>query len=301
MKNLKKGFTILELLFVILIIIVLISVLVVAVGGGTNTARSAKCLSNLRNVASAAVSHAMSSGEFPLAGSIEWYEGVYTGSDIIYNYYEHVGWIAWDSNGAYSGTPHKHTSNIGWFTSTYEQNLHKRKRILQRGTLFGYLNNNREMYLCPEHAKVARKMTKKKLPPNWSYAMNSWFGWDSSRGEKARHGNYNGRDFESVTKADKRLLFAELYWTEIPGCSKPNFSLSSGTENDCTLDYGEEFMGFNHVNGSDKVAHVVFADTHVEVIRLPDSNVNDSELRKITRLLCEGRDWGIVKGRFEEL
>jgi hypothetical protein len=46
---------------------------------------------------------------------------------------------------------------------------------------------------------------------------------------------------------------------------------------------------------------VVFADTHVEVIRLPDSNVNDSELRKITRLLCEGRDWGIVKGRFEEL
>ena len=55
---------------------------------------------------------------------------------------------------------------------------------------------------------------------------------------------------------------------------------SSGTEN----------IGFNHVSGKMTFANVVFADGHVEKLRLPKAGMSDSELRELTAWLCMGED-----------
>ena len=73
----KRAFSLVELIVVIGIIGVLAGVLFASFSGGTESARAAKCLSNMRNLAQAAISTATNgrkltwdtSYHYPLAGS----------------------------------------------------------------------------------------------------------------------------------------------------------------------------------------------------------------------------------------
>ena len=67
----KKAFTLIELIVVVGILAVLIGTLVAALSGGTDAARAARCLTNLKNLATACNSYAMASSCYPLAGSVE--------------------------------------------------------------------------------------------------------------------------------------------------------------------------------------------------------------------------------------
>ena len=67
----KKGFTLVELLVVIGILGILSAVLIGSFAGGTESARAVKCLTNMRNLATACQTYGMSYGFYPLAGSIE--------------------------------------------------------------------------------------------------------------------------------------------------------------------------------------------------------------------------------------
>ena len=94
-----------------------------AEGIGGESARSAKCLSHLKHLATAVNSCAMTTGWYPLAGSIEIFAfdesgGVNNIKDI---FGERRGWISWNSQGAYKSKPTSHVANSGWFTSAYEQ------------------------------------------------------------------------------------------------------------------------------------------------------------------------------------
>ena len=92
----KKGFTLIELLVVVGIICILAGILLASFSGGTESARTAQCLTNMRNLATACQTYGMASGYYPGAGSYELF-GI-DESDGIRNakkfYYDRPGWIS---------------------------------------------------------------------------------------------------------------------------------------------------------------------------------------------------------------
>ena len=297
----KKAFTIVELLVVIGIIALLMGVLIISFAGGTESARAAKCLTNLKNLATAFNSYAMNRNIYALAGSIEAFD--FDESDGVKNvrekYYEQVGWISWNSRQAYKSNPTTHISNSGWFTSAYEQDFDTREYCLTNGALWKYVSGNRDVYVCPIHYRDMPKNNK----PCWSYVMNSVFGFDDTKGSDAKSPIWF--EYGTLDRADRTLLFGELQWAKLESGSAPNTSASSGFENDCTLQYeedmGKERIGFNHKDGRDMVAHVIFADGHVEKLRQPKKGMSEHEMWELTKWLCEGKDVSFNGQRYEEL
>ena len=300
----KKGFTLVEMLVVIGIIAVLLVVIVPMVSN-TDSARSIQCKANLKNLANAVLSVlAEQTGEhkwFPLAGSVESIdiEGLTDPKEV---YGEHRGWISWNSRGAYKNKPNSHRSGAGWFISAYNQDRDTREFCITNGSLYRYMGGSRSSYICPSHNK---KMSS-SLRPNWSYVMNGYFGYDRTEGSDAV-ASYPGRTQEGIgSKAYRVLLFAELQWEEWIPDVKPKTSVSAGFENDCTLQYSEadggEIIGFNHKSGNDYVAHIAFADGHVDQIVMPKRKpFSSSELRKLTKFLCTGEEYSMDNGRVEEM
>ena len=82
-------------------------VLMVSMGGATESARAAKCLSNMRNLASGCLSYGMNNGYYPRAASVEY--SYIDETDGIRNartcYGEFPGWISWNSSGQYANRP----------------------------------------------------------------------------------------------------------------------------------------------------------------------------------------------------
>lgn len=298
----KKAFTLIEILVVVGILGVVMATLVFYIGGNTESAHAVKCKTNLKNLANAVSSACITTDDdlyFPLAGSVETMSVSLQsrgGSKKVYD--ELPGWISWNSDGTYQSKPTDHASSAGWFTSAYNQDPEIREYCITNGSLYAYVRNH-ETYLCPAHLK---KMPS-NLRPAWSYVMNGYFGYDKSEGSDAVYNTYPGRRSSKVY-AHSTLLFAELQWEDGIG-DKPNFSTSSGFENDCTLQYSEndgaEIIGFNHKVGNDIVAHVVFADGHVDAIRYPRGGMSDNDLKELTKLLCTGKDYEIRDGKVRDI
>ncbi len=293
--EMKRGFTLVELLVVIAIIGTLMGVLVVNLMGSTESARSAQCLANMKQLAQGVQSYARDNRWYPLAGSVEKMaidESSGIGRNVKGKYSELKGWISWDSHGVYRSTPRAHMSNAGWFTSAYNQDDTIREYNITNGVLWSHVNRTRKCYTCPGHLK---KMPASQQP-NWSYVMNSDFGWDVSQGSEYMGEYYYGeREFGEVARVTKMLLFAELPWEEFFDGVHPDYSSGSGIQNDCTLQYksdeGGEYIGFNHKQGNNIYAHVVFVDGHTEKIRAPRNGLNVAALKKLTEFLCEGKDY----------
>ena len=297
----KKGFTLVELLVVIGIIGILGGVLMASLRGSTDSANNAKCLSNMKSLASACQTYGMSSGYYPLAGSIEKMQATNSSGkkNIKMRYYELPGWLSWNSRGVYGSDTSSHCSSAGWFTSAYSSDFDARECAYTNGVIWTCISGSKSLFQCPAHLKKYASD-----PPAWSYVMNSYFGWDSSEGSSARGASYSGVKFSSLSRGDKRLLFAELPFMGYE--VTPDTSSGSGTKNDCVLQYetkyGGEHIGFNHKIGKrDKCAHVCFADGHVEQLLYPKSGMGSSELRELTEWLCEAKDVALNGDRYEKL
>jgi prepilin-type N-terminal cleavage/methylation domain-containing protein/prepilin-type processing-associated H-X9-DG protein len=302
MKNAKKAFTLLELLVVIGILGLLMSVLVVSVTGGTESARAAECMSNLSSLAKAVSQQSAAGGGCTLAGSVETLgfdesQGI---RNVKKKYGEKVGWISWNSSSRYAHGPSSHTSSAGWFTSAYDQDQETRIYCLTNGSLWKYLGGSESIYRCPNHIK---KFPKKR--PNWSYVMNSLFGWDQSMGSESVSEDYRAYNYGELPSPERHLLFAELQWENYINENPPKVTASSGKDCDCILQYrsedGGEMIGFNHKSGRDVVAHVAFADGHVDRIVYPKQGLGGGELRNLTEWLCEGKDYTFDGQRYREL
>lgn len=285
----KKGFTLVEMLVVIGIIGILVGVLVASFSGGTESARNAQCLTNMKNLAGACQSYGMAREYFPLAGSVEKMRVHTSGASSTQVYTELPGWLSWNSQNAYANATQSHVANYGWFTSCYNQDDIVREYCYTNGSLWKFISGNRTIFQCPAHV-----LKFPKAPPAWSYVMNSYFGWDSSRGSKPRPNGYHGVYFSDIKRADRRLLFAEIPYMGVE--LEPNTSESAGTECDCVLQYrdadGGEVIGFNHSSGKkNKFAHVVFADGHTEKIAWPKNGMSTSKLKELTEWLCTGTDY----------
>ena len=304
----KKGFTLVELIVVVGIICILAGILIASFSGGIESARSAKCLTNMRNLAAACQTYGMANSFYPAAGSFEKLRIDEGRGDARKVFYEHGGWISWNSGQTYDSRPQSHVASSSWLTSCYDEDEDRWRFALTNGVLWKYVSANTEVYVCPQHRIVCQE--KGANPPIWSYVMNSWFMWDDSMGSRAKAESEYGREYGNVKNADKRLLFAEIPFYE---SKKPNqklgdidFSAAPGTEHDCTLQYtakgGHEIIGFNHLAGKAGLcAHVVFADAHTEKIMMPKGGMTIDNARELTKFLCEGKDYTLENGRFKEL
>ena len=303
----KKAFTLIELIVVVGILAILIGTLVAALSGGTEAARATRCLTNLKNLANACNSYAMAHQVYPLAGSVETRSIVRDGNfsgEVKLSFSEAPGWISWDSRGAYEGKPTSHVASGDWFTSAYNTDFEARQYALTNGTLWKYVSENSDVFVCPEHKKRMRL-----LKPVWSYVMNERFGYDSSEG--ARPMLYSPHiGFGRLSRPDRVLLFAELQFLSNDKADVDTDE-SSGIKNDCTLQYSQnEIIGFNHPNGKRGLfAHIVFADGHTEKLVIPASPagagwsvaLDKSELENLTEWLCKGKDVSLNGAHYDEL
>ena len=315
----KKAFTLIELIVVVGIIVILIGTLLASLAGGTESARTAKCLTNMKNLATACNSCAMVSGSYPLAGSIEVRKRAMAmdksnegGMRLTFS--ECKGWLSWDSRNAYpAGGGSSHTSSGGWFTSAYSKDADARLHALTNGAIWRYVSESSDVFVCPSHRNAMRSQN-----PLWSYVMNEIFGYDSSMGSQGLlfwqpqalgdirlHSDSN----KPLLLPDRVLMFSELQFLG-NDMVQVNTDESPGFRNDCTLQYSKnnEIIGFNHPNGKHGIfAHVAFADGHVEKLHIPALpsgggwaiQIGQNDLKDLTKWLCEGKDVTFNGKRYE--
>lgn len=295
-KNLgfRAAFTLIELLVVIGIIAVLAGILLTVTGSGTESARAAKCIANLRSLAQAANAAAMGGG-YPAAGSFQTI-GV-NGNQMAYT--EVRGWISWLSNEGdpfgYKEGSAKPTAPVSVDIAVYdEQNEEKRLFAITNGSIWKATGKHIEIYRCPTHLKQGGS-------PNFSYVMNASFGYDYTKGTKGAGG---GVGYGTLQRADRTLMFAEIgggsdkYGRD---CTLQYRASVNGKEYGANWDGTPESIGFMHKGSKGRMcAHVAFADGHTEKLLAPSG---DGGLTKeqLTALLCAGKDLAFDGSKYEEI
>ena len=285
----KKAFSLVELLVVIAIIGVLGGVLIASLSGGSETAIAARCLSNMKNLASACQTYGMREGHYPLAGNrtiLEMDESRGRSAGRVQKRYtEFPGWISANSQGFYPSTSYKKAPTVSMYSSSKEDYLY----ALTNGAIWKYVSANQNTYICPLHAKKCPQGVK----PQWSYLMSAYFGWDV----KGASSIYDPRkEYGRLDMADKRLLFSEVPFSGYNTWQPEGEGASADT--DAILQYrdrdagGNEQLGVNHTKGRDAFLHVAFADGHVEKLRVPTVNgkPDTSQMDQLAEWLAKGID-----------
>ena len=311
-----KAFSLVELLVVIGIIAVLAGVLLATFGGGTESARAAQCLANMKNLANACQTYGMNTGRYPNAGSVELLEmdDSEGRNRVKAKYTERQGWISWDSENTYPSGSHSQNGVIGLYGNKGGNDT-KSAYALTNGCLWKYVSGNRETYVCPKHAL---KMREYRV--NWSYLMNANFGWDTSNGSRSYSPNGGGhKTYGRLNRADRMLLFSEVPFMGYSSWQPEG--TGGSTETDAILQFstsglekgdegasqpaGSETIGANHMVGKNLFAHVAFADGHCEKLRIPytgsvkSPKVEDGNLKELTTWLCAGKDVTLNGKKYE--
>lgn len=285
----KKGFTLVELLVVISIIGILAAALTTQVTKARSMGQSMRCKANLRNLAQAALNYAVDSEYLPFAGSYEWRDVRLDGT-IVYK--ENRGWVSWTGSGRWPQ---------GYATTMQSPQMKKAcyygdtaYQSITNGSLWSYAGKDLAAYVCDVHKGVAKRATLLKVQR--SYVMNGYFAFDN-RGAVGMAPRRAIR-LDSISargSAGNLLLFAEL----------PAYKGSTHAENVAQDQYGPgsdgvletdisgykgtqtEVLGFNHQVAKKYVAHVAFADGHVDVLIEP-KDAKDTDLKELAKQLCNG-------------
>jgi len=307
----KKAFSLIELIVVVAIIGILAGVMMASFGGGTASARAARCLSNMKNLAGACQTYGMEARYYPLAGNIVYMQmRSQSGNRIQPRYFETPGWISANSEDKFEkggATSYTALDSVGMYSSERKESTY----ALTNGVLWKYVSGSHETYVCPEHAKHMGSA----VHVNWSYLMNAAFGWDNT--QRARSNVYSGRtEYGTLKHADKTLLFSEVPFMGF-NTWQPEGTSGGSTDTDPILQYGDgglekdrkgsyagggsdEEIGVNHKSGRSYFAHVAFADGHVEKLRVPmkGKRPDTSGFADLTSWLCEGYDVSFDGNRY---
>ena len=307
--SLRPAFTLVELLVVIAIIGVLSGVLVAALSGSGDSANAARCLANMKNLASACQTYGMRTSRYPLAGncvvlSIDESRGM---KNIQKRYTEIPGWISMMSQGKYPSTSYSKSSPVSLYSTEKEAS----QFAITNGALWKYVSGNHNTYVCPVHARKGKNGAR----PQWSYLMSAFFGWDSAGRSYAGDPR---REYGQVQRPDKKLLFCEVPFSghntwepDGEGGSDDTDAIlqysSSGIDNGTTGKSsgggGSEQIGVNHKKGREAFAHVAFADGHVEKLRIPVKNgaPDTSQMAELASWLAVGYDCSYDAGVYKRL
>ena len=307
----KQGFTLLELLIVIGIIAVLGGVMLAQFSGSTDSALAATCMNNMRTLCNAVMADGSRESRYPSAGPYRYFR---EGQDEKDEKPWRQGWIGYASGNQKVSCYHD-GGDKG------EAQYH----AITNGTIWRTMSGQAGAYVCPAHTKYCKQ--KKYPTPSWSYAMNSYFGWDNGSvaadieiGRRSYGNGYVSFSYTSKPKSRKRPLEKVLLFAEIPyvenGVQKPECSTAAGKENDAILQYppaseenkkankasdgAGEIIGFNHKSGKFYCAHVAFADGHCVKLVLPDRASADN-LKELTTWLCTGVEYTFTGGQYEKV
>ena len=286
----KSAFTLLEMLVVIGIIGVLMGVIVSQFGGATESAKAAKCETNMRSLVTAAHTCATDGdGHFPPASSFSYMVANEKTGGIEYHNYR-VGWISGsETRPAVSQQP----ISFQIIPFNADEDLKGRNGVHYaltngyRGAMWRAMGASRTAYQCPVHAEAVRKQIGHM--PGWSYVMNVDFGHDTGKHK------WMAKNKGDMSNASRLLMFAELQGADIDerGYDKIDarkYLRANGEQADAVLDYTKENIGFNHKTSKRGVSgHVAFADGHVERLFYPRSGAGIS-LQKLTEALCKGHE-----------
>jgi prepilin-type N-terminal cleavage/methylation domain-containing protein/prepilin-type processing-associated H-X9-DG protein len=248
------GFTLLELLIVIVVIGILVSLTIPVIDSVKRKARSTQCKANLKQLQIAATSYAFDhGGHMPRNRNgtshwrdhqrVDWYE---TGS---------IGWVDWTNFpsgvGHYQPRP---TGESKWWGA-------EGRRSVTNGALWNYIGGSLKVYACPEFKRIVKRdpdgnvINETNLVVR-SYVMNYKASYDNIKKTRASEvmlfadGSITN-EFDGDTISDRNLLVADkwAYDGSLYGTNKNG-------------NYPVESVGTYH-NGS---ANAVFVDGHVEEI-----------------------------------
>lgn len=318
----RIGFTLIELLVVISIIGVLAAALITPITKAREMAWAAHCKANLKNLAQAANSYAVgdANGDMPCAGPSERFD-TRRGLDGTrkLRYYEVRGWVNWTSDNTGGG-------HI-WDDSTisiqggslkapiyYKSSANDTRPFysITNGTLWAYVGKDLGTYVCGVHQRLEKENGAHPLIAR-SYVMNCYFGyanrgrtrvpdWTGINGRAARGTVVRLENLSSRGNAGNLLLFAELpaptgYQTY---SMSSEYAMDGVLETDLRKDVSDpdsteyfnktasERIGFNHKVGRKYVAHVAFADGHVDALAQLKEGASDKDYLALMQQLCNG-------------
>ena len=129
----KKAFSLVELIVVVAIIAILSGVMMASFGGGTASARAARCLSNMKNLASAVQTYGMSSSYYPLAGNLIYMQmREERGNRVKKEYKENAGWISAMSQGYYPSTSYRKAPTVSLYSSSEDTARRRRSACIPK-------------------------------------------------------------------------------------------------------------------------------------------------------------------------
>lgn len=319
MTDMKKAFTLIELLIVIGIIGILAGVMLGNYSGIVARVQSTKCETNLKNLANAVGTYA-TCGRYPYAHSAQFIRTTGGTDNQGVEIGEFKGWISWLSGDTRFPIPGDSPASLQHvaFSDQNEKNI---TFAITNGAIWTAVGKNRDCYVCPVHLEQCRR--NGVLNPGWSYQMNGYFGFEKSKGSAdATEGDFI--ETGTIRRADRLLLFAEIPALKASSkdAAKRNVKLpeanfnggsedltscgclvtkdtssATGAKGQSAAGGGTSSIGFNHVRGRDIVGHVAFADGHVETLAAP----KNGDFANLTDWLCRGLDVVIKKGDYEKI
>ncbi len=293
----KVGFTLVELLVVMSIIGVLAAALVTQVSKMQETARAMKCKANLKNLATAAINYGVDHTILPWAGS---HEHVYvnrTSSGFVTKVGLRRGWVDWTTSGATVELWPKDYSSGASFSGkgTMKTAMDGEAGFLSvtNGALWSYMGKDLSAYGCEAHKSRVKSESRTRTQIHRSYFMNSYFGYNKDYSPLSRsYRDVSVNALASRGSAANLLLFAEL---PVKQSGVDDELATDGVIETKIVGYSDtkgvrEVIGFNHTVGRRAVAHVAYADGHVDVHHLPSNESSLDLLRGLTYFLCNGYD-----------
>lgn len=300
----KAGFTLVELMVVLAIIGILAGALTFQVTKAADSARAMRCKANLKNLSQAALNYGAENDYLPCAGSHEAQDRWHDGRRYVMAYFNQHAWVDW--TGRFDGparnpTPGKTACFYGQSSSRTDEGYIS----VSKGVLWSLTGGDLKTYICDQHKKICKRNGIKHVFR--SYVMNAFFGYDY-RPNGVRAAGWQSQkltDLSNTGNASTRLLFAELP-VYAPGGIYPHkeevqkdYNGSGPCGADGVLEteipdrryteVNKEYIGFNHLVGKRYVAHVSFADGHVEVLMEP-RNASKEDLIELTKNLCNGEE-----------